>query len=118
MSPGYALQFGQVPPKVQKGKLDPIEISVGTRSGNKKVTLVHNLEILGINPEEFAHKCQVGVAASTSVSEAVNRKPAGAKEVLVQGNQTKFISKLLLEDYKIPRKYILAHDEKKKGKGK
>ena len=44
---------------VQKGKLEPVEMILGTRSGNKKVTLVHNLDIYGIDMNEFAHKCQV-----------------------------------------------------------
>ena len=33
-----------MPAQVYKGKLDPIELSVATRSGNKKVTLVNNLD--------------------------------------------------------------------------
>ena len=120
MSPGYSLQFpGAASATTHKGKLSPIELSVATRSGNKKVTLIYNLETFGIDPSELAHKCQVGVAASTSVHEAANRK-AGAIEVLVQGNQVAFISKTLLQDYKIPRKYIkgleAAVKPKKKGK--
>ena len=44
MSPGYSLQFGDKPQIVFKGKLDCIELSVATRSGNKKVTLINNLD--------------------------------------------------------------------------
>ena len=44
MSPGYSLQFGDTPAQVYKGKLDPIELTVATRSGNKKVTLINNLD--------------------------------------------------------------------------
>ena len=44
MSPGYSLQFGDKPEIIFKGKLDCIELSVATRSGNKKVTLVNNLD--------------------------------------------------------------------------
>ncbi len=42
-----------------KGKLEPIDLRTATRSGNKKVTLITNLEIFGIDPNRFAHKCQV-----------------------------------------------------------
>ena len=59
MSPGYSLEFPGLPPSTHKGKLDSVELSVGQRSGNKKVTLVHNLEVFGIDPAQFAHKCQV-----------------------------------------------------------
>ena len=41
--------------------------------------------------------------------EAPNKRRAGGHpvmEVLVQGNQVAFASKLLLDEYKLPRKYI------------
>ncbi|TRY72572.1 hypothetical protein TCAL_00197 [Tigriopus californicus] len=118
MSNGFSLRFpGEAESKVSKGALEPIEITTATRSGNKKVTLVHRLELFRISPKEFAQKLQVGVAASTSVHEAPNQKP-GAVEVLVQGNQTSFISKLLLQEYKIPRKYVKEQEVVKKKKGK
>ena len=112
MSKGYSMELktgNKTRVIVQKGKLEPIEMMLGTRSGNKKVTLIHNLDIYGIDMPEFAHKCQVGVAASTAVHEAPNKKKPGGHpvmEVLIQGNQVAFASKLLLEEYKLPRKYI------------
>ena len=105
---------------VQKGKLEPIEMMLGTRSGNKKVTLIHNLDLYGIDMSEFAHKCQVGVAASTTIHEAPNKKRAGGHpvmEVLVQGNQVAFASKLLIDEYKLPRKYIRGTELAAKKKG-
>lgn len=118
MSNGFSMKFpGETEAKVSKGALEPIEISTMTRSGNKKVTLVHKLELFRINPKELAQKLQVGVAASTSVHDAPNQKP-GAVEVLVQGNQVSFISKLLLQEYKIPRKYVKEQEPVKKKKGK
>ena len=66
--------------------------------------LITNLKIFGIDPNRFAHKCQVGVAASTSVNPAPNKKTGF--EVLVQGNQIAFAVRVLIEEYKIPRKYI------------
>ena len=44
MSPGCSLQFGDKPAQVYKGKLDCIELTVATRSGNKKVTLINNMD--------------------------------------------------------------------------
>ena len=105
---------------VQKGKLEPVEMMLGTRSGNKKVTLIHNLDLYGIDMHEFAHKCQVGVAASTTIHEASNKKRAGGNpvmEVLVQGNQVAFASKLLIEEYKLPRKFIRGTELAAKKKG-
>ena len=74
MPPGYSMEFpakkgSKNPPVVlfQKGNVPCIDMTVVTRSGNKKVTLIHNLEKFKIDPHEFSHKCQVGVAASSSV---------------------------------------------------
>nr|CAI5854368.1 unnamed protein product [Callosobruchus analis] len=88
---------------VNKGKVSPITMRVSTRSANKKVTLVDNLEVFGINMAEFAKECQHGVAASTSISKPPDRKN---EQLLVQGNQVIFIYKLLTEKYKVPKKYI------------
>ncbi|CAH0562457.1 unnamed protein product [Brassicogethes aeneus] len=96
-----------------KGKVSPINISVSVRSGNKKVTLMDNLELFGIKLSEFAKECQHGVAASTSIS-----RPPGKKcdQLLVQGNQVIFVYNLLIEKYKIPKKYVkgLENAPKKK----
>ncbi|KAJ8986290.1 hypothetical protein NQ317_010000 [Molorchus minor] len=86
---------------VNKGKVSPITMTVSVRSGNKKVTLVDNLELFGIRLADFAKECQHGVAASTSIS-----RPPGKKcdQLLVQGNQVLFIYNLLIEKYKVPKK--------------
>merc|ERR1712228_366158 len=98
MSDGYSVQFPGHPAELHKGKLEPVELTIATRSGNKKITLVYNLETYGIDPAEFAHKCQVGVAASSTVNPATNRK--SGSEVLIQGNQVSFATRLLTTDYK------------------
>ncbi|KAJ8923605.1 hypothetical protein NQ315_010184 [Exocentrus adspersus] len=98
---------------VNKGKVSPITISVGMRSGNKKVTLVDNLELYGVRLPDFAKECQHGVAASTSIS-----RPPGKKsdQLLIQGNQVIFVYQLLTEKYNVPKKYIqgLENAPKKK----
>jgi len=123
MTRGYSIDFHDGrSPEAFKGKLEPIEFLLASRSGNKKVTLIHNLDIYGIDLQEFAHKCQVGVAASTTVHEATNKKRAGGgpvMEVLVQGNQVAFASDLLLNHYQLPRKYLRGLElatKAKKGK--
>ncbi|XP_057656877.1 eukaryotic translation initiation factor 2D [Diorhabda carinulata] len=96
-----------------KGKISPITLSVSVRSGNKKVTLIDNLELFGIRVTDFAKECQHGVAASTSIS-----RPPGKKcdQLLVQGNQVLFVYNLLTDKYKVPKKYIkgLENAPKKK----
>jgi translation initiation factor 2D len=75
-----------------KGKVSPITITVSQRSGNKKVTLVDNLELFGIRIADFAKECQHGVAASTSISKPIGKK---CDQLLVQGNQVLFVYNLL-----------------------
>ena len=59
-----------------------------------QVTLIHNLETFGVDPGEFAHSVQKGMACSTSTS-PLPGKNRGV-EVLVQGNQVAYVAKLLM----------------------
>ncbi|XP_071453389.1 eukaryotic translation initiation factor 2D [Hetaerina americana] len=88
---------------VNKGKLKPIEITVATRTGNKKVTLIGNLEAYGIDSTEFVKKCQHGVAASATITQVPGSKSA---QVMVQGNQVIFLEKLLTGEYQIHKRFI------------
>lgn len=115
MSNAYEVKLSDNRKITGKGTIPPIEITTAQRSGNKKVTLVYNLEIYGIEPEKFAHEVQVGVAASTSVSQAASKR---CTQVLIQGNQTKFVGKLLIETYLIPKKYIIGLDKHASSKKK
>ncbi|XP_060517587.1 eukaryotic translation initiation factor 2D [Cylas formicarius] len=87
-----------------KGKISPITMNVSVRSYNKKVTLVDNLELFGINVNEFSKECQHGVAASTTI---ISKTPGKkSDQLLVQGNQVIFIHNLLVDKYKIPKKFV------------
>lgn len=90
---------------VNKGKLEPITIHVAKRTGNKKVTLIDNLELYGVVIQDFSRECQHGVAASTSISSVPGKK---SQQLMVQGDQTAFVEKLLRTKYEIPKRYILA----------
>lgn len=87
---------------LRSGKLEPIDITVATRSGNKKVTLVNNLETFGIKLQEFSKECQ-GIGASATITDVPGKK---TPSVLVQGNQVLYVYKLLTEKYQINKKYI------------
>ncbi|KAK3599846.1 hypothetical protein CHS0354_022416 [Potamilus streckersoni] len=100
----HEITFPGLPPVLKKGKVEPIKIDVVQRASNKKITLVENLETYGIDPEEFAHTVQIGVACSTSVS-PLPQKNKGF-QVMIQGNQINFIADLLTSQYKIARKCI------------
>lgn len=98
------------------GKTATIKMTLATRSGNKKVTLIDHLEMFGIRLPEFAQACKIGVAASTSIIRPDCPGNSNKGQLLVQGNQVRFVYKLLTETYKIPPKYINGLDLAKKDK--
>ncbi|XP_002742065.2 eukaryotic translation initiation factor 2D-like [Saccoglossus kowalevskii] len=110
MGSGYQLTFpGQTISKnsgIKKGKVPSITINVEKRTGNKKVTLVQNLEVFGIDPKSFARTVQVNVAASTSISPLPGN--GAGFQVLIQGNQINYVAQLLLDEFKILKKYIVG----------
>ncbi|XP_014436185.1 eukaryotic translation initiation factor 2D [Pelodiscus sinensis] len=104
LQPHHQMTFFGREPVVKKGNLDPIDITIAQRSSNKKVTIIKNLELYGLDPQLVANTLQQRVQASASI----NTLP-GAKDrvqVQIQGNQINHLAKLLLEEYQLPRKYI------------
>ncbi|KNC30746.1 hypothetical protein FF38_11728 [Lucilia cuprina] len=96
-----------------RGNKPMIQMSLATRSGNKKVTLVSNIESYGIILTEFIKLCKQGAAASTTIVTLPNQN----REMLqIQGNQVRFVYTLLTETYKIPPKCILGLELAKDGK--
>ncbi|XP_058831113.1 eukaryotic translation initiation factor 2D [Topomyia yanbarensis] len=104
-------------PVLKGGKRSIIHLTTATRSGNKKVTLISNLEDYGVNLAEFAKAVKLGAAASTSMTEVPGTK---GEQLLVQGNHIKFVYDLLTGTYQIPKACItgleFAKDSKKKKK--
>lgn len=92
MKPCYTVSSDGHQEAVIKGKVEPITMVISNRSGNKKVTLIDNLELYGIPIYEFAKQCQHGVAASTTISQVPGKR---SQQLLVQGNQIHFIYNLL-----------------------
>ncbi|VVC41766.1 Hypothetical protein CINCED_3A002139 [Cinara cedri] len=93
--------------KSLKKKINHIEMTVNNRSGNKKVTLVNNLELYGIDIIKFSKECQHGVAASTTINDIPNEQN---RQVQIQGSQVPFVYKLLTDQYKIPVKFLRGYE--------
>ena len=72
-------------------------IWVMQRNLSIQVTLVHNLELFGIDPAEFAHGIQVKLACSTAVSPLPGKNKG--MEVLIQGNQVTWVAELLIGEW-------------------
>lgn len=108
MTPSTEMRFSDGTVKLTKTKLEPVRMQVATRSGNKKVTLVSNLEQFGFNLAALSHVCQTGVAASCGVT----RSPgARCDQLMLQGDQTYFVAKLLIEKYGLPKKFVEGADK-------
>ncbi|KAM3617565.1 uncharacterized protein V6R79_008231 [Siganus canaliculatus] len=109
----YQIAFPGHRPIVKKGHIEPIDISVASRGSNKKVTLIKNLELYGLDPAIVATALQHRVQASS----VIHPIPGSKDKVLVQiqGSQIQHIGNLLLDHYQIPRKYIQGLDKAPKG---
>ncbi|NXD12020.1 EIF2D factor, partial [Nothocercus nigrocapillus] len=95
--------FGQEP-IVRKGNIEPISITIAQRSSNKKVTIIKNLELYGLDPQCVANILQQRVQASATITPVPGTKDR--VQVQIQGNQIHHLAKMLLEEYHLPRKYI------------
>lgn len=104
LQPAYQVTFPGQEPILKKGKLCPIDITLAQKACNKKVTVVRNLETYGLDPCSVATILQQRCQASTIVSPAPGAKDS--LQVQVQGNQIHHLGQLLLEEYRLPGKYI------------
>lgn len=93
---------------VRKINMPKIVFKVESRAGNKKVTLINNLSVFGIEAKKLCHQIQVEAATSaTTTSEAVNCE---GPQITVLGNQVNYLGDLLMNDYGIDKKYIEGLD--------
>lgn len=116
MQHSHQMTFPGCSPVVRKGNIEPIDISVAQRGSNKKVTMIKNLELYGLDPSSFASLLQQRVQASATCTAIPGGKDR--VQVQIQGNQVSHVGKLLLEHYKIPRKYVNGLDLSAKSKKK
>jgi len=111
MNPCHEVTCPGEEPVIRKGKMDSVEVSIENRMGNKKVTVVKNLESFGIDTKAFAQSLQQAAASSTAVNPVPGKSTTGTL-VIVQGAQLKHV-KTILESYKIPLKYVKGLQAKK-----
>ncbi|NXS31131.1 EIF2D factor, partial [Pomatostomus ruficeps] len=104
LQPLHQVTFHGQDPVVRKGNIEPIDITIAQRSSNKKVTIVKNLELYGLDPQCVANTLQQKVQASATITPAPGAKDR--VQVQIQGNQIHHLAKMLLDEYQLPRKYI------------
>jgi translation initiation factor 2D len=101
-------------PTIKGGKKPIIQITTATRMGNKKVTLISNLEAYGINVAEFSKACKIGVQASTSITKVAG---TNINQFQIQGNHVRFVYTLLTDTYQVAKSNITGLEYAKKDKG-
>lgn len=102
-------------PQIKGGKKPIIQISTATRSGNKKVTMIRNLDAYGINMAEFSKLCKLGAQASTTITKIPG---TNLDQFQIQGNHVKFIYDLLAEKFGVAKGNISGLEFAKKDKKK
>uniref|UniRef100_A0A915PKM4 SUI1 domain-containing protein n=1 Tax=Setaria digitata TaxID=48799 RepID=A0A915PKM4_9BILA len=103
MTKTYVITAADGKQLTRKSKLPKITFKIENRAGNKKVTLVNNLSIYGIDHKKFCREIQIGVATSAVVVN--DAAECEGPQILVQGNQVLFISNLLSK-YGVDKKYM------------
>lgn len=81
-----------------KGKFVPMDVKVEKRSGNKLVTVIRNLEGLGMDPHAVARELQQHVGATVGVREEGGQANT-SHCVTVQGDQTKLLDKFFFRKF-------------------
>ncbi|NXU87740.1 EIF2D factor, partial [Xiphorhynchus elegans] len=104
LQPFHQVTFFGKEPVVRRGNIEPIDLNIEQRSSNKKVTIIKNLELYGLDPQCVANTLQQKVQASATLTPAPGAKDR--VQVQIQGNQIHHLAKMLLEQYQLPRKYI------------
>ncbi|EJD75360.1 ligatin [Loa loa] len=103
MTKTYVITWADGRQLMRKSTLPKITFKIENRAGNKKVTLVNNLSIYGIDPKKFCREIQTGVATSAVIMN--NAAECEGFQILVQGNQILFISNLLTK-YGVEKKHM------------
>ena len=91
--------------KVCSGGPPQVKLQVKKAAGNKDVTTVRGLELLGLSNELVSKDWQKLFACSVSVGTVAGIKE---KEVMLQGNMIKELERCLHEKWNIPRELILV----------
>ncbi|SOV22444.1 translation initiation factor SUI1, putative [Plasmodium sp. DRC-Itaito] len=110
--PCYAIikpnaNFDIDPIKITKGVCPSIHIySVARMKGKKYVTHITNLYLFHLDLNKFSEHLQKQLACSCSIVISPSTKK---EEVLVQGNVVNQIYNILINNYNLPRKYIVLN---------
>ncbi|KAI9136299.1 hypothetical protein BKA69DRAFT_1129219 [Paraphysoderma sedebokerense] len=116
MTPYHILHLPNCEPVVKKGLPKPVAITVESRQGRKTVTLVRNLELFQLNPDELVKDFSVKCASSCTINDIPGPGKEKMVEIQIQGSKVKEVIEVLGR-FGIGAKWTEVTD-KLKGKGK
>lgn len=118
MQAWYEISLEGKEPMIRKGSLKPISVVAKKRQNSRVSTLIVNFEPFSVSSDFLAEELKRICACATFVSPVQGK--ASAMEVLVQGNQIRAITELLISKG-VPKKWIESVDltvsAKKKAEG-
>ncbi|CAI4226348.1 unnamed protein product [Auanema sp. JU1783] len=104
MTKTFVIRYPSGKEVVRKTGQPHIDFKVETRAGNRKVTIINNIAVFGIDPKTFCHEIQIGIASRATITNTAVL--CEGPQVSVQGNQVAFVGNLLQTKYGIDKKFI------------
>ena len=101
-----------------KGPVPPVSLHAYVHHNKKKVTQITGLEMWQIDLAEFQSFVQNKCAGAVSISENLGTVKQPKYSIQLQGAHIKALEDILVDRYKIPRKYIQSQDDTGKKKKK
>eukprot|EP01012_Entosiphon_sulcatum_P059840 TRINITY_DN8445_c0_g1_i1.p1 TRINITY_DN8445_c0_g1~~TRINITY_DN8445_c0_g1_i1.p1 ORF type:complete len:677 (+),score=190.98 TRINITY_DN8445_c0_g1_i1:125-2155(+) len=110
----HCIQHPKGDPVIQKGQIRPIQIQTAMRMGNKTVTRILHVNEFGFDLKDLCSVLQRRFASSVSVPAPVGGGKGGQPELelLAQGDKVQEALDFLLNECKIPKKFIEVIDGK------
>jgi translation initiation factor 2D len=102
------------PPPLLRGALPQLALSLASRAGGKKVTVVKGVEAYAIDVDALAAQLRARFAASCAVNDLPRPEAAAAarapplRELVLQGERAAALAQLLEEEWGVPRRCIAA----------
>lgn len=105
MHPLHLLKRGDME-VTKKGTLDPLNISVAKRQGNKKVTVITGMETYLLDASALSKELSKAFACATTVTPLEGAQRKGQFEVCVQGNVAEKLSTYFESTCGIPKRFM------------
>ena len=116
LEPWVRVHGGQLEKPITRPGREPpvVRISTAQRRGHM-VTLVDELEVLAIPPEQLAHALQAKLGSNATVSEMEVKSGAVKRQVMVQGLWDRAVEEVLSGEFGLPERCVQNTAESRKG---